>query len=192
MRKAIPGTSKHQKPCRYCGKVVGGTNPSILEINYALHLKKHELRGDALNEGIVQKIGHILLGVSGLAMSIFGFLAEESLLTLLWLPVLGLPSWVWLVGGVVGVGVIFRFWLRKHRDSFRAALKHPSDWLWSFVIGGLGRGFWNLFWGLIPFYQNPWIFVVLTIYFAIIIDVLAMKRAFGRLSQVGRPQSLLG
>jgi hypothetical protein len=37
--------AKFEKTCPKCGKVVRGTNPSILEINYMLHLKKHEVNG---------------------------------------------------------------------------------------------------------------------------------------------------
>lgn len=35
---------KFQRQCPYCPKVIKGTNPSILEINYAEHLKWHEIR----------------------------------------------------------------------------------------------------------------------------------------------------
>ncbi len=127
-----------------------------------------------------------MVSASGVGMSVFGFLAEEQLLTFLWFPILGPPSWIWLTGGIVLAGFVFRFRLRKHRDEFRASLKYPSDWLWNFVIGGLGRGFWNLFLGLIPFYRNLWVPVVLAIYFLAILDVLLMKRSFGRLSEIGK------
>ncbi len=37
--------AKFERKCSKCDKVVGGTNPSILESNFALHLKKHEIYG---------------------------------------------------------------------------------------------------------------------------------------------------
>lgn len=36
--------AKFEKTCSKCGKIVRGINPSILEVNYALHLKKHEVK----------------------------------------------------------------------------------------------------------------------------------------------------
>jgi len=35
---------KYEKQCPYCSKVVRGINSSILEINYALHKKWHEIQ----------------------------------------------------------------------------------------------------------------------------------------------------
>lgn len=35
--------AKFERKCPQCPKVVRGTNPSILESNYAEHLKWHEL-----------------------------------------------------------------------------------------------------------------------------------------------------
>jgi hypothetical protein len=146
------------------------------------------MQGDTLNEGTLQKLGHTVLSASGLAMSVFGFLVEEQLLTFLWSPFFGQPTWLWLAEGIVVAGVVFHFPLSKYREGFRASLKYPSDWLWSFFIGGLGRGFWNLSLGLLPFYQNPWVFVVLAIYIFIIADVLLMKKSFGRLSDTRKPR----
>jgi len=53
--------------------------------------------------------------------------------------------------------------------------------MYNIVIGGLTKAAYDLSMGLLPFWENPWILVVLGVYYFLIVNVSWMKRSFGKM-----------
>jgi len=91
------------------------------------------------------------------------------------------PPWIiGIISAFAVTGLYFHFVAKDHLSSFKNVTHAVTSRCWNLVIGGLSKAFFNLAIGLVPFWQNPWIFVVLGLYFGLILDVVWMKRWFGR------------
>lgn len=168
---------KPEKICPYCARRVRGNNSSILEVNYALHVKKHELQGDELNETIFRKTARGILAISSVFFSAVGFADGEWLVKLVNTRI-GLELATILICALASLKIILPLRAPRVVGLFRRAVYFGLDWTFSIVIGGLGKAWYNLFQALIPFYQNPWIILVLILYFGLVLDVMAMKHIF--------------
>ncbi len=107
-----------------------------------------------------------------------GFVFQKNVLVFAgWLT---LPWVVGIIGSFAGAGLYFHFIAKGKLRGFKLVTHLVSSRCWNIVIGGLSKAFFDLATGLLPFWQNPWIFVVLALYFGLILDVVWMKRWFGR------------
>lgn len=70
---------------------------------------------------------------------------------------------------------------KNQLDNFGNVVAGVTGHGYNVVIGGLTKAALDLSTGLFPFWQNPWIPVVLGTYYFLIIDVWWMKRYFGKM-----------
>jgi hypothetical protein len=170
-------SGKPVKICPYCARSIRGKNSSILEVNYALHTKKHELQGDELKEGILRNAARGVLAVSGVLFSAVGW-ADGAWLVKLVNTQIGLELATILVCTLAILKITFELRSQWALGLYHRAVYRGLDWAFSIVIGGIGKAWFNLFQALIPFYQNPWIIFVLVLYFGLVLDVMAIKHIF--------------
>jgi hypothetical protein len=127
---------------------------------------------------LIARVGRALWRASPVLAFVFGFIFQQSVLT--FAGMLTLPRTIAIIGAFAATALYFRFVARNHLRGFKDATGAIGSRSWNVVIGGLSKAFFDLATGLLPFWQNPWIFVVLGLYFGLILDVVWMKRWFGR------------
>jgi len=123
-------------------------------------------------------IGRALWRASPALSLVLGFAFEKDVLAFAGL--LTLPWIISIIGSFAGAALYFHFIAKDKLMGFKLVTHLVSSRCWNVVIGGLSKAFFDLATGLLPFWQNPWIFVVLGLYFGLILDVVWMKRWFGR------------
>ncbi len=169
---------RHERTCSYCGRVIRGTNASILEINYSLHTKKHELQGDSAN--LLQRISRItgktsvkpIMYVVGYALA--GFLADNLYKIAMPWVYFGFPPVIAIIT------VFFKFRAGRHMLTYVQTLRLCADWLISMVIGGLVGAFVNLVVGTAPFYTNLYVLLFWGLYFSLIVDMFVFQSVLAK------------
>jgi hypothetical protein len=127
---------------------------------------------------ILGQFGRAFWRASPVLTFVFGFIFQKNVLAFAGL--LTPPRIIGVIGAFAVAGVYFHFWAKQHLRSFQDITHAVGNRSWNLVLGGLSKAFSDLAVGLLPFWQNPWIFVVLGLYFALILDVVWMKKWFGR------------
>jgi hypothetical protein len=131
---------------------------------------------------IVTGIGRVLWKTSPTLALVLGFIFQKNVLAFAGL--LTLPRIIAIIGSFIAAGLYFRFIAKDKLRSFQNATQLIGSRGWNIVIGGLSRALFDLAVGLLPFWQNPWIFVVLGLYSFLILDVVWMKQWFGRAARL--------
>jgi hypothetical protein len=127
---------------------------------------------------LVTWIGRALWRASPALSLALGFTFEKDVLAFAGL--LTLPWIIGIIASFAGAALYFHFIAKDKLRSFRLVTHLVSSRCWNVVIGGLSKAFFDLAAGLLPFWQNPWIFAVLGLYSFLILDVVWMKQWFGR------------
>jgi len=131
---------------------------------------------------LITSIGQAIWRASPMLTFVFGFIFQKNVLAFAGL--LTLPRIIGIIGSFAVVGLYFHFRAKDKLRSFQKATHLVGSRCWNIVIGGLSKAFFDLAIGLLPFWQNPWIFVVLGLYSFLVLDVIWMKRWFGRAARL--------
>src|SRR2546425_4720688 len=127
---------------------------------------------------VLRKVGDVVWRASPTLALGFGFVFQKNVLA--FAGMLSLPRSIGIIGAFAAIALYFHFKAKDHLEGFRNVTRLVGGRCWNVVIGGLSKAFYNLAIGLLPFWQNPWIFVVLGVYSFLILDVVWLKRWFGR------------
>jgi hypothetical protein len=149
----------------------------ILALKKLASMARSALRAVKLRP-IMLGIGRAVWRVSPTLAFVLGFIFQQNVLT--FAGMLTLSRSIGTVGAFAAIALYFHFVAKDHLRGFKEATQAVGGRCWNIVIGGLSKSFFDLATGLLPFWQNPWIFVVLGLYFGLILDVVSMKRWFGR------------
>jgi hypothetical protein len=131
---------------------------------------------------LVTWIGRALWRASPALSLALGFAFEKDVLAFAGL--LTLPWIIGIIASFAGAALYFHFIAKDKLRSFKLVTHLVSSRCWNVVIGGLSKAFFDLAAGLLPFWQNPWIFAVLGLYSFLILDVFWMKQWFGRAARL--------
>jgi hypothetical protein len=177
-------TDKLEKICPYCARPIRGKNSSILEVNFALHTKKHELRGDSMDLSLPRKVASALSSSSFTAILIVvgyfvGGWAVANLYKI---------AWPWFYVGFTSVfaSITTFVWFRtrQYLRRYLHVCRTLANWIFSIIVGTLVSNLVILIQGLFPYYQNPYVLILWGLYFMLIADMLFLQRSLGRASSI--------
>jgi hypothetical protein len=178
-------SDKPEKICPYCSRPIRGKNISILEVNFALHLRKHELRGDPLNLSLPRRVAAALGSSSFNAiLAVVGYFvggwAVANLYKFFTFPTV----YVGFAFTMCTITVFVRFRAKQYLRTYIRACRTAGSSIISIVVGTLVANLVILIQGLFPYYQNPYVLALWGLYFMLIADMLYMQRLLGRTSNM--------
>lgn len=171
---------KPEKICPYCARPIRGKNTSILEVNYALHLKKHELRGDSMDLSLPQRVASALESTPVNAVVIIvGYLIGGWAVANLWKVPL---PWFYVAFTSIFVPstAYVKFRARQHLRTYIRVIRIAGNWTINLIVGTLVSSLVILLEAWIPYYQNPYVLIQWSLYFTLIVCMLFMQRVFQR------------
>jgi len=166
-----------KRRCPYCERLIHGMNQSILNFNLSSHVEKHERHGDPRNEMFLKGALRTALSWSATAFAAMGFLDNDWLVRVVNTRT-GLEAATVAIAILGVLKVVLTLRAPQKLDMYHSGVRQGMDWLFSYVIGGIGRAWFTLYQALIPFYPNPGVIIVLGLYFILVLDVVAMKQVF--------------
>ena len=128
----------------------------------------------------IRMIGRAFLRVSPLLAIVLGFVFQKEVLA-----AITSPYFIWvsvtIISVVTGSRLYVHFRAQTQLASFGNVVAGAAGHGYNIVIGGLTKAAYDLSMGLLPFWENPWILVVLGTYYFLIVNVWWMKRSFGKM-----------
>lgn len=131
----------------------------------------------------LKRFGGYLWKVSPVAAIVLGFLFQQNVI---WFSTrITLPLGAAIVAGVAVARVYFGFVAKSHFNGFTMVALGVGNRGWEVVIGGLSKAWYDLSLGLLPFWRDPWVFLPIGLYFVLIMDIVWLRRIFGRAARIG-------
>ncbi len=126
----------------------------------------------------LKRVGRAMWHVSPILTVVLGFVFQKEVLAFI-----NAPYFFWvgvaMIGSVSGLRLYFR------AKNQLANFSHMVDWLMGhgffIVFGGLAKALYDLAMSLLPFWQNPWIFVALGLYSFLVVNVWWMRKSVGKM-----------